>query len=414
MAERCPFHLPGPYDPEYVQDPYPYLARAREEAPVSYLEQLDLWLVSRYEDVRRVLQDPQTYSNANVQKSVFPLCAEAIQVLKAGKFDPAPTTVADPPLHTRIRKHFSKALSFTPERIVGLRPWIQNQASLLIDGFAARGHADLHAELTAPLPARVIFHLVGFPEQDTEQLTRWSMTRLKMSFGVVEPAQQVATASDMVNYWKYCVNFVEQSRGEPANNVTTTLLQIHERDPDAITIKEITSFLYGLIVAGHETTNHAMASTIQLLLKNRERWEALLADRSLVPNAFEEGLRLEPPIAAWRRVTTCDTELGGVSLPKGTELLLHLGSAGHDAELFENGEEFKLGRNNVKAHLAYGNGIHFCLGAPLARLEGEIVLNLLLDRLPALRLVEGQDYGYLANLVIRGPTQLLVEWGRNS
>lgn len=409
MGDACLFRFPNVFDSDYVQNPFPILERARREAPITRIEGLNLWIVTRYEDVRKILRDPQTFSNANVQKSVYPMCADAVRVLTEGRFEPQPSTATDPPLHTRIRKQFSKALSFTPGRIAELRPWIEQQASELMDGFAARGSADLCAELTTPLPARVIFHLIGFPEEDTGKLLKWCETRLKMSFGIVELTEQIATAMDMMNYWNYCVTFVEKCRSNPGHNLTTELLKIHAADPDAISVKEITSFLYGLIVAGHETTNHAIGSTVRLLLEDRSRWEALRANRSLVPNAFEEGLRLEPPIAAWRRITTRDTEVGGVSLPKGSELLLHLGSAGHDADVFANGDEFSVERDNVNAHLSFGHGIHFCLGAPLARAEGQIVLNLLLDRFPDLRLVQDQDYSYVPNLVIRGPSRLLVE-----
>ena len=410
MPSACPIHFPNPFDPEYVRDPYPTLEHARRDAPVAYIESLNLWVVTRYKDVKQILLDPQTFSNANVQKTVLPMCTEAMQVLKDGHFDPEPTTAIDPPRHTRIRQQFIKALSFTPARIAALRPWIEERASRLIDRFARRGHADLVAELTTPLPAQVVFHLVGFPEADRDQLLDWCSTRLRMSFGIVDAAEQVATAKDMVNYWRYCVDFVEKCRNEPGDNLTTQLLQIHAQDPDAISIREIASFLYGLIVAGHETTNHAIAGTLQLLLENRDRWQALLNDRGLVRNAFEEGLRLEPPIAAWRRITTRDTEVGGVRLPKGSELLLHLGSAGHDSGMFESGEEFIVDRKNARAHLSFGHGVHLCLGAPLARAEGEIVLNLLLDRFPDLSLVPGQDYAYVPNLVIRGSTTLLAKW----
>jgi cytochrome P450 len=410
MAGACPFRLPNPFEADYVRDPFPALARARREAPVARVEGLDLWAVTRYEDIREVLRDPQTFSNANAQKSVYPMCAEAMQVLKDGGFDPQPFTAVDPPVHTRMRKAFTRAVSFTPARIDALRPWIERRARVLIDAFAGRGHADLCAELTTPLPAAVIFHLIGFPEADTPKLLDWCHTRLRMSFGIVAPEEQVATAEHMVSYWRYCVDFVERCRSHPGDNITTALLGIHAEDASAVSTKEISSFLYGLIIAGHETTNHAIASALRLLLERREHWDALGADRTRIPRAFEEALRLEPPIVAWRRITTRETELGGVALPAGAELLLHLGSSGHDEAVFADPDELSLARENSGSHLAFGHGIHFCIGAPLARAEGEIALNLLVDRFPDLALVRGQDYRYLPNLVIRGPARLLVQW----
>jgi hypothetical protein len=408
---KCPFQFPGLFDAGYVQDPYPWLARARAEAPIFQIEGMGLWLVTRHEEIRQVLLDPQTYSNTNTQGSVSALCPEAQQVLKERNFAPRPgLSGIDPPAHTRIRKHFSKVVSFPPRRMAELRPWIRQQASSLIDEFAARGRADLCATLTTPLPARVIFRLIGFPDGDADMLLDWCMARLKMSFGSPKVEEQVAMAEKVANYWNYCVDFVGHCEAQPGDNLAGELVRMSLADPESITRDEIINGIYGLIFAGQETTNHGIASALRLLLEDRSRWNALLSNRDLIPNAFEECLRLEPPIVAWRRITTRDTELGGVALPKGSELLLHLGSAGHDAALFEDGEHFSGDRANANAHLAFGHGIHFCLGAGLARAEGQIVVDLLLDRFPDLRLVSNQDYAYVPNLAFRGPTQLLVEW----
>ena len=153
-----------------------------------------------------------------------------------------------------------------------------------------------------------------------------------------------------------------------------------------------------------------MGSMLRLLLEKRERWEELLGDRDMIPDTVEECLRLEPSITAWRRITTRDTEIAGISIPKGSHLLLHLGASGHDSEMFPNGEEFDSRRPNAGAHLAFGHGVHFCLGAGLARAEAQLVLKLLLDRFPQLRLVPRQDFGYVPNLCFRGPKHLLVQW----
>jgi hypothetical protein len=410
-AGSCPFRFPGLLDAEYVRDPYPILARAREQVPVFRLPGMDLWMVTRYEDIKRILRDPETFSNANTQKTMFPLCPEAQHVLKERGFG---ATVGlsgvDPPAHTRLRKYYSRIISFPPSRVAELRPWIRQQASELLDAVAADGHADLCAALTTPLPARVVFRLIGFPDRDADMLLDWCMARMRMGFGSTTPAEQVVMAEKMAAYWNYCVAFVGKCEREPGDNLASQLVQIHVAEPEAMTREDIHNFIFGLIFAGQETTNHAIASALRLLLEDRRRWEALLADRDLIPTAFEECLRLEPSIAAWRRVTTRDTEVAGVPLPKGTELLLHLGSAGHDGAMFDDAESFSAERANAANHLAFGHGIHFCLGAGLARAEGQIVLELLLERFPDLRLVPGQDYGYLANLAFRGPTQLFVEW----
>lgn len=410
-AGKCPFHFPGLLDPEYVRNPYPVLARARVEQPIIELEEIGLWLVTRYDDIKRILRDPETFSNANTQKTMFPLCPEAQRVLKDRGFG---ATVGlsgvDPPAHTRLRKYYSSIISFPPSRVAELRPWIRRQASELLDVVAGHGRADLCAALTTPLPARVVFRLIGFPDGDAEMLLDWCMARLRMGFGSTGPAEQVVMAEKMAAYWNYCVDFVDRCEREPGDNLASELMRLRATEPDSMSRDDVNNFIFGLIFAGQETTNHAIASALRLLLEERTRWEAMQANRDLIPNAFEECLRLEPSIFAWRRITTRDTEVAGVALPKGSELLLHLGSAGHDLAVFENAESFSTQRTNATAHLTFGHGIHFCLGAGLARAEGQIVLELLLERFPDLRLVPGQDYAYVPNLAFRGPTKLLVEW----
>ncbi len=410
-AAKCPFHFPGLLDANYVRDPFPVLAQARAEQPIFHMPDLGLWMVTRYEDIKQILRDPDTFSNANTQKTMFPLCPEAQQVLKDRGFG---ATVGlsgvDPPAHTRLRRHYSKVVSFPPSRVAEIRPWIRQQASELVDAVAADGRADLCAALTMPLPSRVVFRLIGFPDDDAEKLLDWCMARLRMGFGSTSPAEQVVMAEKMAAYWNYCVDFIDRCEREPGDNLASQLVGLRVADPECMSQKDIHNFIFGLIFAGQETTNHAIASALRLLLEERSRWEALLANRDLIPNAFEECLRLEPSIFAWRRVTTRDTEVAGVALPKGTELLLHLGSAGHDGTVFEDGEHYSMSRENVNAHLAFGHGIHFCLGAGLARAEGQIVLELLLDRFPDLRLVPDEDFGYLPNLAFRGPTRLMVQW----
>ncbi len=410
-AEKCPWQFPGIFDPRFVRDPYPFLARARLDAPIFQLPGMNLWLVTRYEDVRKILRDPHTFSNANTQGTVVPLCQEAQQILKERNFAASVgLSGVDPPVHTRLKKNYSKVIAFTPRRMVELRPWIREQAVRLIDAFAPAGHVDLCAALTTPLPARVVFRLIGFPDGDAEQLLDWCMARLKLSFGSTTREEQIANAEKMAAYWNYCVDFVEKCTAAPGDNFASEMARLRAGDPQSMSVDELNNGIYGLIFAGQETTNHAIASALRLLLEDRSRWEALLANRALIPSAFEESLRLEPPIVAWRRITTRDTEVAGVALPKGSELLLHLGSAGHDPRVFEDSEQFSCQRENANAHLAFGFGTHFCLGAGLARTEGQIVLELLLDRFPDLRLVPDQDYGYVPNIAFRGPTRLLVEW----
>ena len=411
MSESYSFSLPHPLDPQYVKNPYPFLSAARDQAPVCRNDELDLWVVTRYEDIRKILHDPDTFSNANAQQPLFPLCTRAQKVLEDGSFTPqASLSASDSPIHTRLRKHYSQIVSFTPSRTEKLKPWIRDRISGLIDTFATQGQADLVQELTAPLPAKVIFYLIGFPEEDAEMLLGWCEARLHLTGGRLSEDEQIKVAENMVKYWSYCKEFVYARKEEIKNDYASELLRIHLNDSDALSIEEITTLIYALVFAGQETTNHFMGSMLRLLLEKRERWEALINDRSLIPAAIEECLRLEPPIAAWRRITTRDTEIADVQIPKGAHLLLHLGSSGHDSDKFASGEDFQLPRPNAGDHLSLGHGIHFCLGAGLARAESQLVLEILLDRFPMLRLSTEHKLEFVPNVIFRGLKHLHVVW----
>lgn len=412
VSGKCPFGQGfDPLDDAFVNQPYPLLAQARQETPVAYLESVDLWLVSRYEDVEAVLADNETFSNGNAQAPMHPVCPEARQVLADGGFNPPPVmTSADAPLHTRVRTAVSQVVSFTPRRTAALKPWLVERVNGLIDAFAERGRADLVGELTARLPAEVIFRLVGFPPEDTPLLLSWCGDRLQFSWGRPSPEQQVVIAGHMAAYWQYCERFIAERAEHPRDDYASDLIALHREDPEALTIPEITSVIYGLTFAGQETTNNLMASMLLHLLTHRELWEELLVNPSLARNAIQEALRLEPPISAWRRVATRDTEIGGVPIAKGAQLLVHLGSAGHDSARFADGETFDLHRKDARQHLAFGKGIHYCLGAGLATLEAATVLDLLLTRLPDLRLADDQHTAYVPNLAFRGPTAVLAQW----
>jgi cytochrome P450 len=214
----------------------------------------------------------------------------------------------------------------------------------------------------------------------------------------------------MVAYWHYCQDFVQRRIHERTDDFTSGLLNIRDADPTALSQEEITSVIYGFSFAGHETTTNLIANTVRQLLLHREAWNVLCDDPGLIPNAVEEALRFDTSVITWRRITARATEIGGIPVPQGARLLLLLGSAGHDSAQFEDPDTFHIGRANSKDHLAFGKGIHFCLGAPLARMQVRIVLELLSQRLPSLRLMPDQDLRFSPNISFRGPEHLWVEW----
>jgi cytochrome P450 len=403
----CPVSHVDPFAADFLADPYPTLATLREQSPVYYSPVLDMWIVTRHADIEAIFHDHETFSATVVQDPIHPPAEEARAVLAAGGFRPTPTmSNVDPPKHTRIRRHNMR--SFSARRIASLEPGIQQRAAELIDAMLAKGEFDAVADLTFPLPAYMIFTFLGFPAEDIELLKGWCGNRALYSWGRPTPAEQVEIAGNMVRYWQYCERFADARIAEPVDDFTSDLARVHLADAAELSRAEITGIVYALSFAGHETTTNLTTNALRRLLENREQWDALCADPSLIPNAVEEALRHDTSVIAWRRITTRPVQIGGVPVPAGARLMLSLAGANRDPAVFQAPDAFDVRRANAREHLAFGVGIHFCLGAPLARIEVRTVLELLTRRAPDLHLVPGQDYDFPPNMSFRGPRKLLL------
>lgn len=398
-----------PFAADYLADPYPILAAFRSQQPVARCEPLDLWVLTRYVDIDAVLTDPETFSAANAQDPLLPLDPAAVAVLADG-FRPIRTmSNLDGPEHTRIRRH--NQVGFSPRRLRAMEPVVRAAARQLVSAIVEGGSpADLVAGLTFPLPAGIIFSLLGFPPEDTELLKSWCGDRMSFSWGRPSAEDQLGIAGDMVRYYRYCGQHIGRRLAQPGDDFTSDLLAIHRQDPETLTLAEITHVIYGLSFAGHETTTNLLTNTVRRLLEDRSAWEALVADPALVGGATEEGLRHDSSVIAWRRVTTRETTIGGTVLPAGAKLLLMLGAANHDPAVFDEPERFCPDRTNANRHLSFGKGKHYCLGATLAKLEVQVVLEELTSQLPELRLVENQPLTFHPNVSFRGPRRLDVTW----
>jgi cytochrome P450 len=397
-----------PFD---LTDPFGFYARAREEAPIFFSEELDCWVLSRYDDIRAIFKDPATFSSENTQSPYKPRPPEVTRVFEQAGITHSSTGLSgvQPPDHTRLRGFIKKA--FTPRRIALLEPEIRELAVDMIDRMAASPRADLVGELVFELPALVVFHLVGVPDEDVPKVKEWAASRVLLNFGDQPLSEQVRHAENMVAYWQYCIDLVEVNFVEPRDDLTGALAQIYLDGDQSISKEEIAGLIHTQLFAGHETTTSLLGEGLRLLLAQPERWDELRRDPQLIPTAVEEMLRTSTPVFAWKRKTKAPATVCGVDLPEGANLLMLLGSANRDPAMFEDGEHVDLHRENAHNHLAFGHGIHFCLGAPLARLEAQVVLEELIRRVPDMRLVPGQSFSYHPNTTFRGPRRVLVEWG---
>ncbi|MFN0316999.1 MAG: cytochrome P450 [Burkholderiales bacterium] len=412
-AAKCPVTGMGaefnPFAAPYLANPYAFWERARQSEPVFYSPELDYWVVTRYEDIKAIFADPTTFSAGNAQTPIEPLAPEVVSMLQSGGLKTKATmSNADPPDHTRVRKFTWQA--FTPKRIAELEPAIRRIVNRFIDQIEGVDRADLVQGMFYDLPVHVLFIFLGLPEADIPKVKAWSYKRVMLTWGKLPPAQQMTEARGLLEYWKYTEAYVESLLAHPPDNYVGDLIRVHQHEASEISVNEITNVVYGLLVAGHETTTNMSSNAILTLLKYREQWERLCAQPALIPNAVEELLRFDSSVITWRRKTLRAVEMAGVSIPEGANLLLALCSGNRDDAHFTHAGQLDLGRENAKTHLSFGFGIHYCLGAPLARMELKIILEELSRRKPAMKLSPGQTWEYSPNTSFRGPGQLWVEW----
>jgi cytochrome P450 len=406
----CPHaELGRDFTPFDTAEPFAFYARAREQAPIFYSPEIDYWVVTRYEDIREIFRNPATFSSENTQAPFKQRPAEVQKILDEGGFaNVSGLSGRQPPDHTRLRGFIKKA--FTPRRVASLEPHIRAIATLMIDRFADRGHADLVTELAHELPALVIFRMLGIPDGDVPQVKEWAQSRVYMNFGDRPVQEQAHHAENLILYWRYCQDLVQSRLRSPQDDLPGDLARIYLQGDQTLTPDEIAGLVYGQLTAGHETTTALLANGLRELLAQRPAWEAICGDHERIPAAVEEMLRISAPVFTWKRLTKAPVQVGGVDLPEGTNILLLLGSANHDEHVFPEPERIDLHRDNASRHLSFGLGIHFCIGAPLARLEAKIVLEELSSRLPGLRLAADQSFDYSANSTFRGPSHVLVQW----
>lgn len=409
IAHACPItSLSELYDlsnPELEQT----LNLARAESPVKYLPDIGYWAVTKYEDVKRILGDTENFSAEITLNPLEPFTDEVIALLKERNFTPRPTlsnnTRDD---HARIRRHTQ--IAFAPRRMKTLEPYIRELVDEAVSKFIDDKRADLVGQLVYELPALVLFRLLGVPPEDVAHIKQWADDRLLLTFGRLDPKRQLEAAKHLTEYWDYCLDLVQKKIAEPGDDLPSDMLATRAEGETALSLEDINNVIFGLLLAGHETTTNASANAILTLLQEENAWAELSRNPELIPGAIEEILRFRPSVVAWRRLAKEPVEIAGVKIPAGDRVLCFLASANRDEDKFENSEVFDMHRKDARAHIAFGFGNHFCLGAPLARFELQVILEELTARLPDLRLADDQSLAMVETVQFRGPKELWVEW----
>ena len=407
----CPMHGGwSPLDGDYLADPYTIAAELRDEHAVFYAERLGYLVVNDMADIEAIFTDHETFASANVQDPVFPLGPQAQEVLSAPDYNPCAVMSNRPePDHGKIRVYTRQG--FSNRRIKTLEPYIRRRSHELIDAMLAEGSPAEFVEAFAfPLPGETVFRFIGFPEGDDEMLKGWCGDRKAFAWGNPTGEEQAQIAEQMLAYWRYCREFTASKRDNRGDDLASEWITAHEENPDDLTYREVESIVYGLSFAGHEAVTSLICNTLLCLLPRRDVWAEVCADPGLIPNAIEEVLRFDSSQISWRRLTTRDTTIRGIDVPAGTAIFLNFAAANRQADLFPDPDTFDIHRGNANRHISFGKGVHYCLGAKFAKYETEIVTEVLAERLPSLRLVDGQSLAYFPNITFRGPTELHVAW----
>jgi cytochrome P450 len=411
-AGVCPVSHFGESFDAFDAESHAFYARARTDEPIFYSPQINCWVVTRYRDIREVLQgDPAIFSASAVLELLKPLCPVATQKAIEYGLAVSPTIVdEDPPGHTPHRQALRRG--FTPERVAAMESRTRELITQRIDAFVKRGHADLVTDLMFEVPALIILEMMGVPRADLATVRKFAKRLAVFEFGHPSDQEQIEITDTLGEFWTYCKHHVDrliENSGDDA--VSTFIAGMRESSAgQPLDRQYLTTVTFSIIFAGHETTTNAAAGSFRALLENRPQWEALCGDPSLIANAVEESLRFYPSIPQWRRITKQPVRLGGVDLPAGSRLLLALGSGSRDDSQFPEGDTFDIRRDNASQHLAFGWGRHHCIGDGLARMEMRVALEELSRRLPHMQLAAGQKWEFSPNASFRGPEHVRATW----
>jgi cytochrome P450 len=359
-----------PYDVGINADPYPVYARLREEAPIYYNDRYDFWALSRYEDVQKALVNWKTFSNTR---------SDILDIIKSGvELPPGVILFEDPPVHTMHRGLMSRV--FTPRRMAALEDQIRDFCIRCLDPLVGAERFDIITDFASILPMRVIGMLLGIPEEDQIAVRDKTDANLR-----TEPGQPMTVKEDEIASGAMFADYIDWRAKHPSDDLMTHLLNAEFEDQDGETRKltrdEVLTYTAVLAGAGNETTGRLIGWLAKLLAEHPDQRRALVEDRSLIPNAIEETLRFEPTGHASARYVMEDAEYYGTTVPAGSAILLLMAAANRDPRRYENPEVYDIRRPDIQ-HLSFGYGLHFCLGANLARLEGRIALDQLLNRFP--------------------------------
>ena len=415
---RCPLAEINAFDPAILNDPYPYYRRLRSEAPVFRDPKTGIVSVSTYDLIMEVNRQPSVFSNAFGEAlrsgSTGTMDPEEMAIMKDGIAVVDTMLTADPPAHTRYRKLSAKA--FTHKRVEQMGAYVAKVTNDLIDSFVDQGACEFKSAFANHLPMIVIADSLGVPRSDMDRFHRWSDAFVVQLGGVSDRETRLEAARRIVEFQRYFIDRIEEKRANPTEDVISDLVHAtlaEEGDARTMDYSELLSILQQLLVAGNETTAHTLTAGLYYLTADPALRARVAADPELIPSFVEETLRLLTPSHNMWRVVKQDAEIGGFPVKKGEFMLVRYGSGNRDESHFPHPDDFDPARPDAREHLAFGAGIHTCIGAQLARKEMVTAFPIILDRLKNPRFPAGRNaFRYSPNMLLRGVAELHIEFDR--
>jgi pimeloyl-[acyl-carrier protein] synthase len=389
--------------PEFINNPYPSFARFRNEAPVFWSEKGKYWIVSKYADVQSILRDMHYEKGLQNSKLLNPMVKMLPPVKEAIKSRSTWMLNQNPPDHTRLRSLVNRA--FTPTMVNSMKEHIEDIANRLLDEIAAKGEMDIVHDFAFPLPVTVIAEMLGVPPEDRDKIKAFSKPLTDGLEPGFDLARMTRANKAVQEFEDYLRPLVEERRKNGKNDLISALVSAEEQG-DKLSMDELLGNCVLMLVAGHETTVNLIGNGVLALLKHPDQMELLRAQPALCVTAVNEFLRYESPVQTVRRMAASDLDLHGTKIEERDVLLLLLGSANRDPEHYPNPDQLDITRADNK-HLAFGTGIHHCLGSSLAEVEGQIAINTLLKRFPDLKM-KSKNVEFKFPFALRGPKELLV------